>query len=544
MLTAKISGIPFPDVTWLRDGKPLEESKNLTFKREGEIFTFTYENISQADDGTYTIQAKNAGGAVEVTAKVTILQAPSVQKQLSDIDVIEGESARFKIPLSGIPLPSVSWFKDSVELKDNDNLKMVIKESIAYLEINKAILKDIGDYTVTLKNTSGEVSSSAMLNVLSPPTISDIADQTVIAGNQLELHCKVTGVPVPSISWFKNDKRIPENEKTQFEEKDGLIILRKKEITVDDEGKYVLKVENKAGKTEKSANIIIQEPPTFDETNLLLKDQVLLENDDLHLKVTALGKPAPNLQWRKDDVELKPDKRTKITKDKDQFSLLIKKVEPADSGKYQCYSQNEAGEKIIEAAVVVNSKPQVLKKLKDVIVSEGETLSLDAQFKGYPEPEVTWYRDDNPLPIENTKKEETTHSFQIDKLTLDNSGTYSAVAKNSVGECKTTAKVKVIKAPYFVKALTDITLVEKQQLKLEAEIHGFPQPEVDWAKDGKILSGKKGGPEKLAFKRDGNKYSLSMSKVTTDDQGVYSLTAKNQAGEINGQATVVVHGNY
>ena len=122
-------------------------------------------------------------------------------------------------------------------------------------------------------------------------------------------------------------------------------------------------VENKAGKVQKMANVVVIVPPSFKEP---MKDQILLDNDDLQFQLTALGKPTPSIQWFKDEEELKTDKRTKVAKDKDVATLLIKKVEIKDTGRYRCIAFNDAGKDETEAKIVVNSKPQVLKKLKDI----------------------------------------------------------------------------------------------------------------------------------------------------------------------------------
>merc|ERR1712228_452336 len=269
-----------------------------------------------------------------------------------------------------------------------------------------------------------------------------------------------------------------------------------KNVSVEDEAKYVLKVENTAGKTETTSNVIVLIPPSFEKA---LSDKTLLENGDLNLEVTAVGKPAPTLRWQKDSADLKPDKRIKVTKKGGVSSVAIKKVESTDAGGFQCFAQNEAGETTTHATVLVNSKPQVLKKLKDITVKEEETLVLEAQFKGFPDPDVTWFKDDELLPVGYIKKEDNNHDFHIKNAKLETSGVYSAIAKNLVGDCKTSARVKVLKAPYFEKSLSDVTIVEKQPLKLYAEIHGFPEPEVEWMKDGKTLSAKKSGSEKIVL---------------------------------------------
>ena len=232
----------------------------------------------------------------------------------------------------------------------------------------------------------------------------------------------------------------------------------------------------------------------------------------------------------------------KITKKGAVCTLTLKKTDPSDSGQYQCFAQNDAGECTTEANIVIDAKPQVLRKLKDLVIKVDEQLLLETQFKGFPEPEITWYKDEEPLSKEHARKEDDNDLFEIKNAKLEHSGGYSAVAKNSVGECKTSAKVKVIQAPFFEKDLADITVIENKTLRLEATILGSPYPEVEWMKDAKPLSSKKSGADKFSFKKDGNCHSLTVAKVTHDAEGVFSITAKNQAGEAKCQAAVTVHG--
>ena len=538
-MKTKISGVPKPDVFWFKNDTPLKEEKRFSLIEEGENYKLILESVKEEDVGMYSVKATNPAGSVAVSAQVSVLQLPMIQTELSDVDVIEGEVATFKVPIVAIPAPTISWLKGAEELKTGGNLKISFDDNFATLEIRKTVLKDSDKYTIVVRNSVGEVRSSANLNILSIPTMTELSDQKVIVGQSLHLLSKITGVPAPTVTWLQNDAKMEEGERTSINEKDGQLSLMKKAVTITDEGRYSLIVENKAGKVEKISNVVVLVPPSFKEP---IVDQTLLENEDLQFQVIVLGKPAPNIQWMKDDKELKADKRTKIIKDADVGSVQLKKVETSDSGIYKCIAKNEAGEITIEAMVTINSKPQVVKKLKDCVINDGETLILETQFKAFPEPEIMWFKDDVPLPPENSKIHESIHHYTIKGIKVAESGVYSAIAKNLVGECKTSAKLKVIQAPYFVKALTDVTMVEKEPMKLEAEIHGFPDPEIQWMKDGKLLSTKKSGNEKISCKKEGNLHFLHMAKVSFDDQGVYSLIAKNQAGEVTCQATIVVQG--
>ena len=540
-LTSKITGIPAPEILWFKDGQQLKQSKMLLLTKELESYVLIKDNISLEDEGTYTIKASNIGGSIEVSAKVTVLQPPQLSKELDDTELIEGEPIKFHVTVIGVPTPEITWLKDSAKMKQNDDVRFSLLDGVASLELLKTNAADTGNYSIIARNALGEAKSSANLAVFVTPTLTDMADQTVIAGDTLMLQSKITGIPTPRVTWLKNNEMMVADENILQEDKDGITSIQISKATVKDEGKYSLKIENKAGKAEKVANINVLVPPSFKET---LHDETLLDSADLHFQVIASGKPSPSIQWFKDGSELKTDKRSRVTSGKDTSTLLIKKVDTSDSGRYSCFLQNDAGNEMTEATVTVNSKPQVLKKLKDTVLNVRDVLRMETEFKGTPEPEVKWYRNDEIISDDKTKKEGNTYFLHIDNVHLDDMGVYSVVAQNIVGDCKTSAKVKIVQGPHIVKPLTNITLVEKETLVLEAEIQGTPDPDIEWLRDGRVLSSKKSGSDKVSMKKKGNSFSLNVSNMTFDNQGIYCVRATNQAGEVSCQATVVVQGMF
>ena len=464
---------------------------------------------------------------------------PCFERKPQDLELILGKQAKFEAVVSGFPQPEVIWLKNNEPCGPSDRITLENRGNTKSLAIKQAIADDVGVYTIKASNEAGEDISSASLSVLCPPSMTDLGDQSIIVGNPIELKSAVKGVPKPMVSWKRNGTILTSDANTIIEELDDLHTIKKTNTVIEDEGKYALTVENKAGKIEKTSNVLIMIPPSFDKP---LANQTFTENEELSLQVTVHGKPAPKLTWLKDNVEIKTNERMKISKDKDISTLLIKKVESSDSGQYKCIACNDAGKETSEALVLVNTRPQVLKKLKDTVISVGKALLMETEFKGAPEPEVKWFKDDEAIADDKTRKEDNRHHLQIEQVNLDNSGVYAAVASNVVGDCKTFANVKVIQAPWIVKPLEDSTLKEKQPLRLEAEIHGFPDPDVQWVKDGKTLSPKKSGTDRISLKKEGNVHTLLIVKASLEDQGIYSLTAKNPAGEVSCEASIMVQG--
>ncbi|KAF7214262.1 myosin light chain kinase [Nothobranchius furzeri] len=95
----------------------------------------------------------------------------------------------------------------------------------------------------------------------------------------------------------------------------------------------------------------------------------------------------------------------------------------------------------------VESKPSFSKVIKDVEVVEGSAARFDCKIEGYPDPEVVWYKDEQPI-------KETRH-FQIDydedgncsliisEVSGDDDAKYMVKAVNSLGEATCTAELLV-----------------------------------------------------------------------------------------------------
>lgn len=94
------------------------------------------------------------------------------------------------------------------------------------------------------------------------------------------------------------------------------------------------------------------------------------------------------------------------------------------------------------------------------------------------------------------------------------------------------------KEPYLKKDLPEyIKSKVGEPLKLEAQVVAFPNPEVQWLKDGIPIRPSK----EIYFSNDPNgMISMSIDKLRPEDAGVYSLVASNDLGEVTSSTQVDV----
>jgi len=108
---------------------------------------------------------------------------PQLSKPLKSSDAPEGTSLLLECYLTGIPYPTVSWFKDGVCI-DNDPEYVITTGNnsgepctLKIRRLDKT--KHSGVYSIKATNPGGEVTSSANVNVIGQLIFSDSYSQLI-----------------------------------------------------------------------------------------------------------------------------------------------------------------------------------------------------------------------------------------------------------------------------------------------------------------------------------------------------------------------------
>lgn len=244
------------------------------------------------------------------------------------------------------------------------------------LKIPKITKTDIGLYKCVATNPAGSAECEAPVSLeeekpaenkpeekkpeekkpeQKKPVFEDIFSSTIIKVNDiLELKCKVTGEPKPTIKWFKDNKEIKPTSLTKLTQDGPVCILKTIKCTKNDVGVYKCVATNPAGSAECEAAITLEEEkpkekkPEFEE---IFQSISLKPNDVLELKCKVTGEPKPTIQWFKDNKEIKPTSLTKLTQDGPVCVLKTSKFSKNEVGVYKCVATNPAGSAECEATV-------------------------------------------------------------------------------------------------------------------------------------------------------------------------------------------------
>ncbi|XP_037127107.1 myopalladin isoform X2 [Syngnathus acus] len=294
-------------------------------------------------------------------------------------------------------------------------------------------------------------------------------------GVPVTFSCKVVGIPVPKVYWFKDGKQILRKNihYKKIREGDGTCALHIESTTADDDGNYTIMAANPQGRMSCSGHLIIQTGPP----------------------------------------------RSRMT--------------PINSQRVRTRVQEVEGEQTHERFF----RPHFVQAPGDMVAHEGRVCRLDCKVSGLPNPELMWLVNGRPIYPDLYHKmlvrENGIHSLIIDPLTQRDAGTYTCIASNKAGQSSFSLELKVVEKemkqpPQFVEKLQNMGIPEGNSVRMECRVTGVPHPLIFWKKDNDTLPRTQ---SRMSMLQDATGYvCLLIQPTTKEDAGWYTVSAKNEAG--------------
>ncbi|KAI3361204.1 hypothetical protein L3Q82_013399 [Scortum barcoo] len=245
----------------------------------------------------------------------------------------------------------------------------------------------------------------------------------------------------------------------------------------------------------------------------------------------------------------------------EDFTLTIVSVQPSDELVFYCQvTAGPAG--VGDAATMLKvffapEKPELTRPSSQAITA-GETTSSEigtcVTMNGHPQPRIIWFKDDQPLPEVKDRKEKT---YMIPSVVKEASGLYTIKStlymqptkadKDSVFQCtveysmpgdqikqKKSDSISINLNYPSEKATFSLLNIhpvkEGDNVSMICETDGNPQPEFDFTKGDKPITGQRG--------------LLTLQSVRRTDSGVYVCKATdfdNLDADLRGEITLTVH---
>lgn len=384
-IECQVTGLPKPAVKWLRNDMDVKSDDKLKLENKQEVYAISIKDFSIKEKGAYVVVAENEIGTAKNKIYVDINSIPILVKGLVNTEV--ELQANLKVELvctyKSKPKAEVTWIFGDKTLKDgDDDSRVSITDEIGKddegneimittLRLSGVTMTDSGAYKCKLKNCAGEVVTSGTLTIIKASQIIEGLPELleVTEKKEIKLVAKILdSVPKSTVTWHKDGNALNNSKKfvigkPTLDETTGAMIytLTVADSLLNDAGVYSIKSSNKVSTVESKCTVMILSAPKI--TKDLKPSIECVENDKVHVEVTATGRPVPDFKWYRFNTETNSEEEvvpaadisTQVQSDS-VFSIDFLSIQQNMKGKYTLRLTNKAGTAETSCNVIVNGK--------------------------------------------------------------------------------------------------------------------------------------------------------------------------------------------
>ncbi|KAF7659163.1 hypothetical protein LDENG_00002490 [Lucifuga dentata] len=564
-LRCEATGNPPPEYRWTKDGEDFIPPHFTIMQTDHRSGSFELQNKTLFQfQGKYRCYASNKLGTA-MTKEIELI-VPTIPKfpreTIEPIVVDEGQPVTLSCnPPKSVAPRQLYWMSvDLQHIKQDDRVSMGTNGNLyfsnalrndsrmdyccfaAFPKIRTIVQKTAMAVVVkTLKpdNEPDDSSDATLAPLQRKPSLllpSGVQTEVVLMkGQELELECIPEGLPTPRVEWIKMGEKLP--KQTVIKNFGKLLTIS--DVEEKDEGKYMCKAKNPAGEAVHYYDVIVEEPPKW--LTEAPQGQLTVVGSDIHIKCAVIGKPQPDIKWRRNGEILKDDLlgHRRVLDD----TVVLYNSEPEDTAVYQCEASNMHGSLLANVNIMVlNMGPLMLTTdNQEYAVVEGKDVILNCRVFSSPPPTISWANDENPETIEGERFFVLPNgSLQIISAEKEDSGEYVCRAVNTEGKSAVTAVLDVKDFTKIVDPPEDmqVTSGTTTQLMCRADYDKSLRSsfKVIWWKDGEEIQVSSEGNSRY-FADD---VMLQIMHVNQSDQGTYTCIARTSLDEDNSTAHLTV----
>ncbi|XP_015183590.1 PREDICTED: opioid-binding protein/cell adhesion molecule homolog isoform X1 [Polistes dominula] len=224
--------------------------------------------------------------------------------------------------------------------------------------------------------------------------------------------------------------------------------------------------------------------------------------------------------------------------------LHIREVRESDRGWYMCQINTDPMKSQIGYLEVV-VPPDIVdnQTSTDMVVREGNDVTLQCSATGSPAPNITWRREDGQkILLGNGGKALTVEGahFNITKVNRLHMGSYLCIATNGIPPSVSKRIMLIVHFPPMITVPNQLVGAQEGQLMtLECLSEAYPKSINYWTRDNDEIVPQGGKYEPVLVD---NAYRVHMKliihSVSTKDYGSYKCVSRNSLGDTDGSISV------
>lgn len=555
VIECEAEGEPAPKYRWIKNGKPFNwQAYDDRISQQPGRGTLVISSPRDEDLGQYQCFATNEWGTATSNSVFVRKAELNSFKDQSAIPVQAQEGEPFQLtcnPPDGWPKPNVYWLIQTndggIESINNSRMTVDPEGNLWFSNVTRKDASDDFAYAcaaTSIFRSEYKIGNRVLLNVVASGMSSSQnrhapvkqyvtrKNEVAIRGNKVALYCIYGGTPLPHTVWSYNGKPLQLSERITQEHFGKSLLI--KHVEFSDKGTYTCEVSNGQGQVQSySISLNVLAAPYFTVEPEIVN---AAEDETAEIVCEASGDPEPQIKWIHNglpiaDAPLNP--RRKVASNK----IIIEKLSKKDTGNYGCNATNSIGYVYKDVYInVLAVPPEIIDPPMDKDVVDGKTVIITCRVFGAPKPEVKWVRSG----VELTGGRYTTlpsGDLEIRDVNFLDAGQYSCHAANKLGTAEKSATLRVKEHTRITDAPEDYEVAEGSTatFRCNAVSDSSLNLTIDWQNNGHLID----FDSEPRFVKT-NDFSLTITKTTELDSGLYTCLASTALDEAQAQATLIV----
>lgn len=453
----------------------------------GNMTKATAANLIPGEIYQFRVRAINKGGkgepsdpTGEIIAKPRKLTPKINLSGLFDIRVRAGSPIYLEVDYEGEPTPKASWKINDVSFTGTDRIEIISKDKTSAIMIPSSIRGDTGTYMIQVENEQGKDKASCVVTVLDVP---GIPEGPAKINNISKEGCTLTWKPPnddggSDIMHYVVEKMDTTRGSWQEVGHFPDTIAKVTKLVDGKEYKFRIKAVNMQGESK-----------PLETQEMIARNQYNVPQATSKPEITDWDKGRIDVAWKppidngglpiQQYIIEKKEKGSPVWMEAGKVSgvtttFSANGLKPGSEYEFRIIAINEIGPSDPSEqsdAQIARSKyvmPEIISQIRKFKVKAGLSLTVEAEYIGFPYPSVIWeFKEGEPLAgnfLLSGKSGVLTNttSFFIPSAKRSESGNYTLKLKNEVGETFGLFEVIVQDKPSTPQGPIEITNITKE----------------------------------------------------------------------------------